>query len=449
MKKINIFGIISLNARSCSQTLSHEKAGDFMSLFKKIIQPLTGSRDLQGPEVHKAFNEQPHLIQHLKSLSESHNPKIDVKKVETHLKLFKFGHSGERKVMYELEHSNLPVLILHDVHIEFEGQEAQIDFVLVSHKFIMVLEVKNYFGNMIVTGKGEFQRSVKGRIEGVYSPYNQAERHAALLERYLVSEKHIKKCPVRCAVAFSNEKTILDVSPSAPAHIQTNIIRHDQIKNFLENELKRESPLFMTDDSVFRIADAVLRAHKEKPFNREMYYLGEPTDQAATEADEGKPAVTQEEPVDLEAKLRAYRLQTSRDRKVKAYTIFTNKILEQLVEEKPVTEEELVKIEGVKQQNTLAYSDDILKIIKPYAVNPEQREIPEEQLRRVLKAFRMKHAIETNVKPYHVFYDKTMDQILKRRPQTIGELLEIEGIGEAKAAKFGNVLLEILKSGRF
>ncbi|WP_081728156.1 nuclease-related domain-containing protein [Halalkalibacter hemicellulosilyticus] len=34
------------------------------------------------------------------------------------------------------------MFILHDVYLEFEEYKPQLDFVIVTHKFILVLEVK-------------------------------------------------------------------------------------------------------------------------------------------------------------------------------------------------------------------------------------------------------------------------------------------------------------------
>ncbi|MBD3843090.1 MAG: NERD domain-containing protein, partial [Campylobacterales bacterium] len=92
--------------------------------------------------------------------------------------------------MFKLKNSMVPILILHDVYLEFEDYQAQMDFVIVTPKFILVLEVKKLFGDIFVTDKGEFQRVIRknNRMvnkEGMYSPINQVERHVAILERYL------------------------------------------------------------------------------------------------------------------------------------------------------------------------------------------------------------------------------------------------------------------------
>lgn len=139
--------------------------------------------------------------------------------------------------MFELKNSSVPMMILHDVYLEFDDYQAQMDFVIVTSKFILVLEVKKLFGDILVTDKGEFQRVIRknNRVvnkEGMYSPIDQVERHVTILERFLKSKGIIKKCPIRYAVTFANPKTILEISKNAPSHIQDCVIRHDQISAF-------------------------------------------------------------------------------------------------------------------------------------------------------------------------------------------------------------------------
>ena len=61
-----------------------------------------------------------------------------------------------------------------------------------------------------------------------------------------------------------------------------------------------------------------------------------------------------------------------------------------------------------------------------------------------LKKWRKKQASEQNVPPYVIFGDKTLYDIAVKKPKTIGELLECNGIGERKAEKFGDAILALL-----
>ena len=242
-----------------------------MSILKNVFNMLTDNRNIKEPIIYKKSNETSTFLNQLTALKESNNANLDRKKVESHLKLFSIGQTGEEQVLFELQNTMLPYLVLHDVHLEFEDYKAQLDFIVITHKFILILEVKKLFGNIRVTDKGEFQRVItkNNRVvnkEGMYSPINQVERHGAILEKLLKSSGTIAKCPINYAVTFANSKTILDISRSAPANIQSRIIRHDQIKSFIENELEKKSPVLMLDHHLYQIADKILQNSKEKDF---------------------------------------------------------------------------------------------------------------------------------------------------------------------------------------
>lgn len=435
-----------------------------MSFLKNVFNVLTDKRDIKEPEIYKHFNEESATISHLTELAESKDPNIDLKKVENHLKLFTIGQTGEKNVLFELQHSMLPLVILHDVYLEYEDYAAQLDFVVITHKFILVLEVKKMFGNIHITDKGEFQRVItkNNRVinkEGMYSPINQVERHVRILEKLLKDDGTIKNCPVTYAVTFANPKTILNIAKNAPATIHSSVIRHDQIKTFIQNELEKKSPVFMTDQLVYGIADTILKYSKEKQFNKEDYLLQtllapqkEPSNFAPV------PAVNQSDKDSvLKKSLTEYRLNRSRELNIKPYHIFTNKMLDGLLEKKPMTIEQLLKIEGVSQKKAEDYGKDLVAIISgqqpPESRLSKQhhtRDIQndpsnEKEIRSALIAFRTSHSKKLNVKPYYIFTNNTLESILVKRPGTMSELLNIEGIGPKKAGEFGQELLHIVR----
>ena len=61
-----------------------------------------------------------------------------------------------------------------------------------------------------------------------------------------------------------------------------------------------------------------------------------------------------------------------------------------------------------------------------------------------LRAWRGATAKEQGVPAYVVFHDATLRQIAAARPATLAEMAEINGVGEAKLAKYGEGVLEAL-----
>jgi len=69
----------------------------------------------------------------------------------------------------------------------------------------------------------------------------------------------------------------------------------------------------------------------------------------------------------------------------------------------------------------------------------------DDPLWQALKAKRLELAREQGVPPYVIFHDSTLLEILNRRPQTLDELAQISGIGQAKLARYGRAFLNALE----
>lgn len=61
-----------------------------------------------------------------------------------------------------------------------------------------------------------------------------------------------------------------------------------------------------------------------------------------------------------------------------------------------------------------------------------------------LKAWRRRKADDLNVPPYVIFGDKTLLDLAAKKPKTKTELLDVYGIGDAKADQFGRSILRII-----
>ena len=73
-------------------------------------------------------------------------------------------------------------------------------------------------------------------------------------------------------------------------------------------------------------------------------------------------------------------------------------------------------------------------------------ELPAEALElfEELRAWRAGEAKEQGMPAYVIFHDATLRQIAARRPSTLGELSGISGVGEAKLAKYGQQIIDLI-----
>ena len=99
-----------------------------------------------------------------------------------------------------------------------------------------------------------------------------------------------------------------------------------------------------------------------------------------------------------------------------------------------------------------AKSDDIIRRRLPFAVKlprdkrkQDGRKITESSLYEALRALRAEIAAQEKVPAYVVFSNATLQDMCARRPITPSELLEVSGVGRAKADKYGDAFLACIK----
>jgi len=72
----------------------------------------------------------------------------------------------------------------------------------------------------------------------------------------------------------------------------------------------------------------------------------------------------------------------------------------------------------------------------------------DQELREYLAEWRRSTAKEQGVPAYVVLHDSSLNEICQMKPRSIGELLEITGIGERKADLYGTAILAALQQYR-
>lgn len=166
------------------------------------------------------------------------------KKIFKDVMLFKYGLEGEKSVMFELKNSFMPMHIFHNIQITDGEPTAQIDFIIITLHFIMVLETKQLMGDIEVTSEGEFIRYFRTKSgkyykkEAIYSPINQAERHSNLIRSILKKKGIINNFPVIPMVVLANSKSIINKG-NASTDIAEKVCRVDQLIKRIQELIKK------------------------------------------------------------------------------------------------------------------------------------------------------------------------------------------------------------------
>jgi hypothetical protein len=124
-------------------------------------------------------------------------PKDTRAKVEKELKTLNAGNRGEADSAYFIDfyyRSKENWAIIHDLRIEYGGNVAQIDHLLID-RFIefYVLESKSYAYGLKITDRGEFLRWDGHRYSAMESPIEQTRRHTLVLGQLLKGEDLLPK----------------------------------------------------------------------------------------------------------------------------------------------------------------------------------------------------------------------------------------------------------------
>ena len=68
---------------------------------------------------------------------------------------------------------------------------------------------------------------------------------------------------------------------------------------------------------------------------------------------------------------------------------------------------------------------------------------------RMLRAWRLALARQGGLPPYMILHDTMLLAIVAARPRTLGELLNVPGIGPVKAEQYGRAILVLITGGRW
>ncbi len=341
-----------------------------VGIFKRIAKAITDTEKLKTPILVKEATESLQLMERYKQEIANTVDEKQSKPLNEKIKLLELGLKGENSVLFELQNSFLPIHTLHDVRIAHKNLKAQIDFVVLTRKFILVIEVKNYYGNILVNEKDEFIRQVyKGNKlafqEGFYSPVRQVERQVEVFESYMKDMGAVKRTPIKSIVVFSNNRTVINTK-KASRHVKEKILRVDGLVSYIKQELEKPSPVLFMDNRMKEMSDYIKASHFESIDDEtdlvEMKLLEETI---RTQNESNEPIVSHKtNNTDLEEALKKFRMKLATKQNVKAFHIFTNKTLEELILRQPCSLTNLKTIPGIGEMKINAFGKELVEIIK-------------------------------------------------------------------------------------
>lgn len=353
-----------------------------MGLFTKKI----------GPVFIKETSDTVQFIEKMKTLQlQNEEPEME-KKIERQIKLAQYGEVGESNIAFELKNSGMDMYILHDIYLEAGELSAQIDYIVITRKHIYVIECKNLIGNIEIDNTGAFIRTYEmaGRKikEGIYSPITQNQRHLQVLKEIrknsksnMITKMMFERCfdtTYKAIVVLANPKTYLNAK-FAPKELREQVIRADRLIAYIKEKDGLSKDSGMSNENMLEIAQFFLEQNRpersdysrkyaemiqEKNLSdakKEQDVQREQNMESVTEDKDGSHKTDREEVV---RRLKEFRLNRSRIENVKAYYIFNDAQMNDLVDKYPKNKEELLKISGFGNVKVEKYGDEILRILQ-------------------------------------------------------------------------------------
>lgn len=361
-----------------------------MGIFDKMKEPVFLKED----------SDMQRQLEILRSLEPCLNEEGKTR-IKEDIRRLEYGLAGEQNIAFELKNSHMPMYILHDIYLESGELSAQIDYLVVTRKICFILECKNLYGNIEINQAGDFIRTTEfGRHkkkEGIYSPVTQNQRHLELIKKLKVEGKAnliTKKIYentfynfYKPVVVLANPNTILSAK-YAKEVIREQVVRADQLVNYIKTVYLNSKEVENSDKQLLAWAQSFLEMHHEiqkdyllkynqYKIDKELHAKNEVQEEKTQAASEEKAGevypdrntsgstvsdLSMEE-TDLYRRLKQFRLEKSREEGIKAYYIFNDSQLRDLIGKNPRSKEELMTVNGFGQVKVEKYGEDILKIL--------------------------------------------------------------------------------------
>lgn len=173
------------------------------------------------------------------------------------------GFRGEQSIEYPL--SILPekeFFILHHLWLHVQESSFQIDTLIISPKFIMLLEVKNMGGTIYFDRKfNQMIQTYQGNKITYQCPIIQVNNQKRLFAKWL-EQNNFTNSSLCSNVVISNPSTLIQVDPSDRTTFQHVIQGH-----FIPTKVEQQSSVFnkviFSTKDIKRLFKVLLKQHKE------------------------------------------------------------------------------------------------------------------------------------------------------------------------------------------
>ncbi|NHC41356.1 NERD domain-containing protein [Bacillus sp. MM2020_1] len=158
-------------------------------------------------------------------------------------------------------------LIFHDLQLQINAIHFQIDTLLLSQNYILIIEAKNIAGTL--TFDNTFKQLIRnhddGTEESFEDPRVQCQRLQSLLRNWLI-KNHCNVLPVDTLIFFKNTSTILKANSGDKTDF-TKICKGRDIFNKIDSMEQRYHQEKINSETMTKIGNLLLSQHSPKPID--------------------------------------------------------------------------------------------------------------------------------------------------------------------------------------
>jgi len=181
------------------------------------------------------------------------------------------GIKGQNAIRFPLNfiHGLEPPVIIHNLCLEDEYGLFEIDTLLICPRFILLNEVKNWYGTLLVDNENQVVRVGDNEAEeGMANPFSQVKVQRFRLQKWLERQNFsmAAEMPLLYQIVISFSSTI--IKPLFPANeLPDNLLHSNQLPWKLQQLYERHAHSHLTTENISIMSRQLLAQHKVRQSN--------------------------------------------------------------------------------------------------------------------------------------------------------------------------------------
>ena len=187
------------------------------------------------------------------------------------------GYKGEKELDYHLsQFDHTGFYILHDLRIPHNNTHFQIDSLLISDSFMLIIDSKNYAGTLDFYPEFNYLLQTLNGIEKVYpDPILQTRTQAAQLKSFLI-KNHLSPPTIEFLVSISNSQAIIR-NPGNNQDVRMRVCKTPAVAYKVKSFNDKYKNEILSIKEIKKITKLLLKSHE--PYIPDIQSMNLPMDQ--------------------------------------------------------------------------------------------------------------------------------------------------------------------------